>query len=110
MKAGGPSSPRICPRIGLLGSSRRRGGFMSVPSGSGRRFWHRLARRRKRTSAEPAAPLLELRVGPVVFVLDVADDLFEDVFQGDKAQDLLLIVADDRHRPVRPAEQLQGVG
>src|SRR5690242_13991858 len=82
-----------CRRRGLAAAGRRTAGA---------------ARRDLRQ--QPAAPQEEvLRQRLIVLVLDVADDLLEDVFERDQPQDLVVLVADDGHRPVRLAEQVQGL-
>ncbi len=43
----------------------------------------------------------------VVLVLDLADDLFENVLNGDQAADARVFVDDDRHVVVRDAELTQ---
>jgi hypothetical protein len=39
-----------------------------------------------------------------VLVLDIADDLLEHVFQRDHADDPIVAVADERHRPAGPLQ------
>ena len=40
----------------------------------------------------------------VVLVVDVADDLFDDVLDGDEARDAAVFVRDDRHVHARAAQ------
>src|SRR5262249_9850845 len=108
MKAGGPCRPINCCRTCSSFSSLGTVSLIPLPLTAGRRLAPRLDRRRGRPP-QPPSPLLHLRVRLVVLVLDVADDLLQDVLQRDQAEHLLLLVADDRHRPPRPPEQLQRV-
>src|SRR5439155_1009268 len=67
--------------------------MVSLPSRLRLGRWH--GRQWKRSAAAED----EFGSGPIMLVLDIADDLFQDVFQSDESEDFVVLISNQRHGP-----------